>query len=92
MSKSAGLPDWKQYLLGLCDDAGLDVGAMRERLEAQADFEGAMNDIVHRLGINRFERDFERDFRVADEVSGAVALIPEAIRRFCDHDELRSRS
>jgi len=77
MSKSAGLPDWKQYLLGLCDDAGLDVGAMRERLEEQADFEGAMNDIVQRLTINRFERDFERNFRLADEVSGAVALLPK---------------
>lgn len=77
MSKGAGLPDWKQYLLGLCDDAGLDVGAMRERLEAQADFEGAMNEIVQRLTINRFERDFERNFRVADEVRGAVALLPK---------------
>lgn len=77
MSKSAGLPDWKQYLLGLCDDAGLDEDAMRERLEVQADFEGAMNDIVLRLGINWFERDFERNFRVANEVSGAVALLPK---------------
>jgi hypothetical protein len=77
MSKGAGLPDWKEYLLGLCDDAGLDVAAMRERLEAQADFEGAMNDIIQRLTINRFERDFERDFRVPDEVSGAVALLPK---------------
>src|SRR5262249_3170689 len=57
-------------------DAGLDVIAMRERLEVQADFEGAMNDIVQKLTINRFERDFERDFRVPDEVSGAVALLP----------------
>lgn len=77
MSKSAGLPDWKEYLLRLCDDAGLDVNMMRERLEAQSDFEGAMNDIVQRLTINRFERDFERNFRVADEVSGAVALLPK---------------
>ena len=77
MSKSAGLPDWKQYLLGLCDDADLDMDTMRERLEAHADFEGAMNDIVQRLTINRFERDFERNFRVADEVIGAVALLPK---------------
>jgi hypothetical protein len=77
MSKSAGLPDWKEYLLGLCDDVGLDAVAMRERLEAQADFEGAMNDIVQKLTINRFERDFERNFSVADEVSGAVALLPK---------------
>jgi len=77
MSKSAGLPDWREYLLRLCDDAGLDVAAMRERLDAQADFEGAMNDIVQRLTINRFERDFERNFSIPDEVSGAVALLPK---------------
>ena len=35
MSKSAGCPEWKEYLLGLCDDAHLDRDAMRERLEEQ---------------------------------------------------------
>ena len=77
MSKSAGLPDWKEYLLGLCDDAGLSQDAIRERLEVQGDYEGAMNDIVQRLTINRFERDFERSFQIPDEIGGAVTLLPK---------------
>jgi hypothetical protein len=77
MSKSAGLPDWKEYLLGLCVDAGLDYGAMRERLEVQGDYEGAMDEIVQRLNINRFERDFERSFQVPEEIGGAVGMLPK---------------
>src|ERR1035437_1473109 len=37
MSKSAGLPEWKEYLLSLCEEAGLDREAMRQRLENQGD-------------------------------------------------------
>lgn len=77
MSKSAGLPEWKEYLLGLCDDAGLSRDAIRQRLETQSDYEGAMNDIVQRLTINRFERDFERSFQVPEFVTGAVTLLPK---------------
>ncbi len=76
MSKSAGLPDWKEYLLALCDDAGLSQDAIRERLDVQGDYEGAMDDIIQRLPLNRFERDFERSFRTPDEISGAVTLLP----------------
>ena len=77
MSKSVGLPEWKEYLLGLCDDAGLSRDALRERLETQSDYEGAMNEIVQRLTINRFERDFERSFQVPEFVTGAVTLLPK---------------
>jgi hypothetical protein len=77
MSKSAGLPEWKEYLLGLCDDAALNREAMRERLEIRNDFEGCMNDIVRQLGINRFERDFERSFGVPEAITGAVSLLPQ---------------
>ncbi len=77
MSKSAGLPGWKEYLLSLCDDACLSQDLIRERLEVQGDYEGAMNDIVQRLTINRFERDFERDFQIPDEIGGAVTLLPK---------------
>jgi hypothetical protein len=77
MSKSAGLLDWKEYLLGLCDDAGLSQDAIRERLEVQSDYEGATNEIVQRLTLNRFERDFERSFRIPDEIGGAVTLLPK---------------
>jgi len=77
MSKSAGLPEWKEYLLGLCVDAGLSRDAIRERLETQNDYEGAMNDIVQRLTINRFERDFERSFQIPDAITGAVTLLPK---------------
>ena len=31
MSKSAGCPEWKEYLLNLCDDAQLDPAAARQR-------------------------------------------------------------
>ena len=77
MSKSAGLPDWREYLLGLCDDAGLSQDAMRERLEVQGDYEGAMNDIIQRLTITRFERDFERSFQIPETIDGAVTLLPK---------------
>lgn len=77
MSKSAGLPEWKEYLLGLCPDARLAPESIRERLEDQADYEGVMNDIVQRLTPNRFERDFERNFRLPDEIDGAITLLPK---------------
>jgi hypothetical protein len=77
MSTSAGLPEWKDYLLGLCDDAGLSRDAIRDRLETQGDYEGAMNDIVQRLTLNRFERDFERSFQIPETITGAVAVLPK---------------
>ena len=77
MSKSAGLPEWKEYLLRLCNDAGLSPDEIRTRLEIQGDYEGVMNDIVERLTVNVFERDFERDFRVGEEISGPVTLLPK---------------
>jgi hypothetical protein len=76
MSKSAGLPDWKEYLLGLGDDAGLARDVIRTRLEVQGDYEGVMNDIIERLTLNRFERDFERSFGIPEAIEGPVALLP----------------
>lgn len=76
MSKSAGLPDWKEYLLSLCDEADMSQDATRERLDVQGDYEGTMNDIVQRLTINHFERDFERSFVLPEEIAGAVTLLP----------------
>ncbi len=77
MSRSAALPEWKEYLIGLCGEAGLDPEAMRERLEVESDYEGAMDDIVQRLTLNRFERDFERSFQIPEAIIGAVALLPK---------------
>jgi hypothetical protein len=77
MSKSAGLPDWKEYLLGQCDEAGLAQEAVRERLEVQDDYEGVMNDIVQRLTLHRFERDFERSFQLPEMIGGAVTVLPK---------------
>jgi hypothetical protein len=77
MSKSAGCPEWKEYLLGLCDDAALDPDAMRDRLENIGDYEGVMNDLVQVLGVNRFNLDFERDFKTPDEITGAVTILPK---------------
>ena len=76
MSKSAGCPTWKEYLLNLCKPAKLDKGAMLERLEQKGDYEGAMNDLVIALGDARFNRDFESDFKTKDDISGAVTLLP----------------
>jgi len=77
MSKSAGCPEWKEYLLNLCKDAQLDPAAMRVRLEENGDYEGVMNDLVTKLGENRFNLDFERDFKTPDDISGAVTLLPK---------------
>lgn len=77
MSKSAGLPDWKEYLLGRCDEAGLDSEAIRERLEIRGDYEGVMNDIVGSLTLNRFERDFEMNFQIPETVTGTITLLPK---------------
>jgi hypothetical protein len=77
MSKSAGCPEWKEYLLNLCGDANLDPAAMRIRLEENGDYEGVMNDLVTKLGENRFNLDFERDFKTPDEIKGAVTLLPK---------------
>jgi SIR2-like domain len=77
MSRSAGCPEWKEYLLNLCKDARLDPAAMRVRLEENGDYEGVMNDLVTKLGQNRFNLDFERDFKTPDEITGAVTLLPK---------------
>lgn len=81
MSKSAGCPNWKEYLLSLCQDAHLDQNAIRERLELKGEYEGVMDDLLIALGENRFNRDFERDFRTNDGISGAVALLPRIFDR-----------
>lgn len=77
MSKNAGCPEWKEYLLSLCPDAGLDQDAIRQRLEDQGDYEGVMDDLVTRLGETRFNQDFERDFNPSDEVTGVVLRLPD---------------
>lgn len=76
MAKSAGCPEWKEYLLRLCNDAGFDELAMRTRLDENGDYEGVMDEVVTRLTVNRFERDFERDFQIPENISGAVTLLP----------------
>jgi hypothetical protein len=77
MSKNAGCPEWKEYLLNLCEDARLDSDSMRQRLEENGDYEGVMNDIVTALGENRFNLDFERDFTTPDVILGAASLLPQ---------------
>jgi hypothetical protein len=39
MSKGAGCPEWKEYLLNLCGDAQLEREAVRIRLEESGDYE-----------------------------------------------------
>ena len=76
MSKGAGCPEWKEYLLNLCGDAQLDRESVRIRLEDSGDYEGVMNDLVTELGENRFNLDFERDFTIPEDIAGAVTLLP----------------
>jgi hypothetical protein len=76
MSVSAGCPEWGEYLISLCEDAGLDPDAMRARLEAGA-YEGAMDDIFGVLGANLFNIAFERRFQVGENIGGAVTLLPK---------------
>jgi hypothetical protein len=83
MSKSAGCPEWREYLLKLCVDAHLDPDAMRIRLEERGDYEGVMNDLVTALGVNRFNLDFERDFKTPDDIAGAVTLLPKLFDNSC---------
>jgi len=54
MSKGAGCPEWKEYLLNLCPEAGFNQDSMRERLDVHGDFEGCMDDLVTKLGESRF--------------------------------------
>lgn len=77
MSKSAGCPEWKEYLLNLCPEAGYDKDAMRQRLEENDDYEGVMHDLVTKLGEARFNLDFERDFNPTGELSGPVLRLPD---------------
>jgi len=77
ISKSAGLADWKEYLLAKAAIAGLEVEAVRTRLEIEGDYERVMDEIVARLTPSRFARDFERDFRIPDSINGVVSSQPE---------------
>lgn len=76
MSRSAGLPDWRGYLLRLAREAGMDQASVQHRLDVPSDYEGVIDDIIARIGQDKFERDFERDFALPDEVTGPVTLLP----------------
>lgn len=75
MSRAAGLPDWREYLLGKCAAAGIDQAAMRSRLDG-GEYEQVMTEIVEKLTTSVFERDFERDFVTPEEIKGPVMLLP----------------
>jgi len=75
MSRSAGLPDWRGYLLGKCAAAGIDQATMEARLDA-GEYEQVMTEIVEKLTTSVFERDFELDFKTPEEIAGPVALLP----------------
>jgi hypothetical protein len=76
MSVSAGCKSWRDYLLGLAAEAGLDVASATIRLNERAEYEGLTEDIIEALSQERFERDFERDFENIKLAGSAVALLP----------------
>ncbi len=82
MSKSAGCPEWREYLLGLSEAARLDRAAIKGRLD-RGDYEGVTDDLVSKLGEPRFNRDFERDFKTPDEIEGAVRWLPRLFDNCC---------
>jgi len=75
LSRSAGLPDWRGYLLSKCAAAGLDRSTMEARLD-KGEYDQVMTEIVERLTTNVFERDFARDFAAPQEITGPVTLLP----------------
>lgn len=77
MSKSLGLPEWGEYLLRFAEDAELSVDDLKVRLTERGDYEGVMEDIISKLGESRFQRDFERDFRLPENIGGAITLLPQ---------------
>ena len=81
MSVSAGCKSWRDYLLGLVGEAGLDVAMATTRLDEQADYEGLIEDVIAALTQDRFERDFERDFEGINVTGSAVALLPQLFSR-----------
>ena len=81
MSVSAGCPSWRQYLINLCREARLDEPTFVARLDEQGDYEGVMEDIIDALSLDRFERDFERDFNRIHLANTAAALLPKLFSR-----------
>lgn len=75
LSHSAGLPDWKGYLLGKCAAAGLDQATMTARLDS-GEYEQVMTEIVAKLTTSKFERDFALDFATPEDITGPVNLLP----------------
>lgn len=75
MSRSAGLPDWRGYILSKCAAAGIEQATMEARLDA-GEYEQVMTEIVEKLTTEVFERDFGFDFRAPDEIEGPVTLLP----------------
>ena len=67
MSKSAGLPEWREYLLSKCGDAGLEPSVpwksgWKQRPNTKR-YDDRDRGETH--AANVFERDFERNFSPA---------------------------
>lgn len=63
MSKSVGLPEWGEYLIRFANDAQLAFDDLKVRLIEN--------------GEQRFQRNFERDFQLPEEITGAITLLPQ---------------
>lgn len=60
-SVAAGCPSWSDYIIGQAIRAGMDELEVRERLR-NGDHEILMDEVIDRLTINVFQRDFRDQF------------------------------
>lgn len=75
-SVAAGCPSWSHYISGLATRAGLDRHEVEDRL-SQGDHEALINEVIQRLSLNVFQRDFRAQFegnRIAPSLSPSLEL------------------
>jgi len=75
-SVSAGCPAWSDYIVGLAIRSGFDEGDVKTRLKV-GQHEQLINEVITRLGISVFQRDFSTQFengRISPSLSPSLEL------------------
>ncbi|RKR06541.1 SIR2-like protein [Kushneria sinocarnis] len=60
-SVSAGCPSWSDYIIEQAKKARLSEAAIEQRIAA-GEHEALMTEIIHKISLDRFKRDFEHRF------------------------------